>query len=256
VEAVREALGSGGRAELLRALQDQDALVRFAATMAVGEIRLEEAQGLVLRLLNDKSPHVQIGAIFALHRLGNVQYSSGLEEALNSPEAEVRANAAFALGRLGEPSAVRILRPALRDRAVEVRLQVAEALWRLGDEDGLRYLVAAGLSGHPAHQMVGLLGLAGPRDARVIEHVRAGKESDYLEVVLVAARALGMLGSDEACVVAMETTRSGDARQRYLAALALGAIARVDAQDWLAPLLRDADPDVRVAAAAAILQLR
>jgi len=104
--------------------------------------------------------------------------------------------------------------------------------------------------------MVGLLGLAGPNDTRVKEHVRAGLESDYLEVKLVAARALGMLGSDEAYVLARDTTHSTDVRQRYLAALALGAIARSDAQDILAPLLKDSDPDVRLAAAAAILELR
>jgi HEAT repeat protein len=75
-------------------------------------------------------------------------------------------------------------------------------------------------------------------------------------VKLVAARALGLLGSDEAYVLARDTTRSNDARQRYLSALALGAIARSDAQDTLAPLLKDSDPDVRVAASAAILELR
>jgi hypothetical protein len=36
----------------------------------------------------------------------------------------------------------------------------------------------------------------------------------------------------------------------------LGAIARTDSQDTLAPLLKDSDPDVRVAAATAILELR
>ncbi|HEV8291530.1 MAG TPA: HEAT repeat domain-containing protein, partial [Tepidisphaeraceae bacterium] len=155
-----------------------------------------------------------------------------------------------------EKSAINILHIALKDRAIEVRLQAAEALWRLGDEDGLKTLVGASLSGHPAHAMVALLGLAGPQDTRIKEHIRAGLESDYVEVKLVAARALGMLGSDEGFALARDTTHSPDVRQRYLAALALGAIARPDAQDILAPLLKDADPDVRVAAAAAILELR
>ena len=37
---------------------------------------------------------------------------------------------------------------------------------------------------------------------------------------------------------------------------ALGAIGRADAQETLATLLKDPDPDVRLAAASAILQLR
>jgi HEAT repeat protein len=143
----------------------------------------------------------------------------------------------------------------LKDRSVEARLQVAEAMWRLGSEDGLQYLVAAGLSGHPANQMVALLAMAGPRDPRVIEHVRSGLSGDYVEVSLVAARALGMLGSAEAYDLCITNARSNEARQRYLAALALGAIGNPSARDALAPLLKDSDQDVRLAAATAILQL-
>jgi HEAT repeat protein len=65
-----------------------------------------------------------------------------------------------------------------------------------------------------------------------------------------------MLGSDEAYSAVIEATRSPDARQRYLAAMALGAIGRADAQSALAPLFKDADPDVRLAAASAVLQLK
>jgi HEAT repeat protein len=256
IEAAREALASGARAQILKALEDKEGIVRFAAAMATGELRLDGAHPMLIKMINDPDPNAQIGAIFALHRLGDTRYSSGLENALKSPDPNVRATAAFALGRLGEKSAINILHTALKDRAVEVRLQAAEALWRLGDEEGLKTLVAASLSGHPAHAMVGLLGLAGPNDTRIREHIRAGLESDYLEVKLVAARALGLLGSDEAYVLARDTTRSPDVRQRYLSALALGAIARSDSQETLAPLLKDADPDVRVAAAAAILELR
>ena len=256
VEAAREALASGARAQIFKALEDKEGIVRFAAAMATGELRLEGAQATLIKMINDPDPTAQIGAIFALHRLGDTRYSAGLEIALKSPDPNVRANAAFALGRLGEKSAISILHVALKDRAIEVRLQSAEALWRLGDEDGLKTLVAASLSGHPAHAMVGLLGLAGPNDTRIKEHIRAGLESDYVEVKLVAARALGLLGSDEAFVLARDTTHSPDARQRYLSALALGAIARPDAQDTLAPLLKDTDPDVKLAAAAAILELR
>ncbi len=183
-------------------------------------------------------------------------YSAGLEESLKSLRPEVRCNAAFALGRLGEKSALRILRVALRDPSPVVRLQVAEAMWRLGDEDGLKMLAAAALNRSPDNEITAIAALAGPRDARVIEHVRTGKDSDYLEVTLVTARALGMLGSDELYVPAMDAVKSKDDRQRYLAALALGAIGRADAQDALAGLLKDASSDVRVAAAAGILMLK
>jgi HEAT repeat protein len=257
IEGIKDSLGASGAKEILAALRDPEPAVRFAAAMAAGELRLVYAKPTLQKLLNDdQNSHVQVGVIFALHRLGDTRYSSGLEEALKSRQPDVRADAAFALGRLGEKSAVKILRPALRESTVETRLQAAEARWRLGDEEGLKYLVAASISRHPAHQMVGILGLAGPRDAAVLEHVRTGLNSDYVEVALVSARALGLLGSDEAYDRVAEATRSTDVRQRYLAALALGAIARADAQDVLEPMLNDAEADVRVAAAAAILELR
>lgn len=256
IEAIKESLGSAGRSEILAAFVDPEPLVRFAAAMAAGELRLEAARPGLIRLLSDADASVQVGATFALHRLGETRYSKGLEDALRHPDPRVRANAALALGRLGEKTALRVLRPVLKDRSVEVRLQVAEAMWRLGDQEGLKYLVAAGLSGHPGHQMVGLLAMAGPRDPNVIEHVRSGLGSDYVEVALVAGRALGMLGSDEGFNLAVTNTQSHETRQRYLAALALGAIGRADARNSLTPLLKDPDQDVRIAASAALLQLR
>jgi HEAT repeat protein len=256
VEAIKESLGIEGRKEIMLAFHDAQPLVRFAAAMAAGELRLVEARPMLLSLLTDPDPHVQIGVIFALHRLGDTRYSTGLEKSLQSAIPEVRANTAFALGRLGERSALRILQPMTKDSAVEVRLQVAEAMWRLGDQEGLKYLVAASISQHPAQQMVGLLGLAGPRNPAVVEHVRSGLGSDYVEVALVAGRALGMLGADDAYALAVKTTKSDEPRQRYLAALALGAIGRADSQGALAAMLNDADKDVRVAAAAGILQLK
>jgi HEAT repeat protein len=65
-----------------------------------------------------------------------------------------------------------------------------------------------------------------------------------------------MVGSDEGFGVAVKASKSTDPRQRVLAALALGAIGRSDAQDTLRKLLSDGDPDVRLAAATALLQLK
>jgi HEAT repeat protein len=78
----------------------------------------------------------------------------------------------------------------------------------------------------------------------------------YLEVSLVAARAMGMLGSDEGYAIARDAATSKDANQRFLAALALGAIGRPDAQDDLRRLLSDPEPNVQIAAATAVLQLK
>ena len=170
-------------------------------------------------------------------------------------DSGVRGNTVLALGLLEEPSAAKILRILLRDNDPGVRMQAAEALWRMKDQQGLTSLVALSLSAYADEQMIGLMGLAQPRDQRVRQHVRAGLTADYPEVRLVAARAMGMLDSDEGYVIAIEGARSADARQRQLAALALGAIGRTDAQDSLQRLLKDEDQGVRLAAASAIMDL-
>jgi HEAT repeat protein len=103
--------------------------------------------------------------------------------------------------------------------------------------------------------MLGLLALAAPRNETVREHVRTGLTSDHTETSLVAARAMGQLNSDEGYGVALKGAQSDEGRHRFLAALAFGAIGRTDAQPVLRNLLKDKDQRVRVAAAAAVLEI-
>jgi HEAT repeat protein len=256
IEAVRRAMPTEGRDVILKGLVDDASVVRFASAMAAGELRLAAAKPILTDMLSDPSRNVQIAVRFALHRLGDTSNSHDLERTARDPDKRIRANTVVALGLLGEKSALNILRPMQNDRDPAIRLQVAEAMWRLGNADGRNSLVAATLSAYPDDQMVAFLGLAAPRDTRVREHVRAGLTNDYVEVTLVAARAMGMLGSDEGYGVAMQGASSVDPRQRSLAALAFGAIGRSDAQPILGPMLKDSDPDVRLSAATALLQLK
>src|SRR5438045_4205666 len=186
--------------------------------MAVGELRIIEARPQLLKMVYDENRNVQVGVRFALHRLGDKRLSHDLEHYASDPDPGVRANTALALGLLGEPSALKILRPMALNRNTMVFLQVAEARWRLGDEAALKDLVTASVSRYADDQIIAFLAIAGPRDQRVIEHLRGGLTAEYPEVRLVAARAVGMLGSDEGYVIANNGSRSPDPRQRALAA--------------------------------------
>jgi HEAT repeat protein len=104
--------------------------------------------------------------------------------------------------------------------------------------------------------MIALQALAEPGDQRVIQHLRGELTNDYPEVSLASARGLGMLGSDEGWNVAVPAVKSKDARQRSMAALAMGSIGRSDLQPYLADLLKDPEASVRIAAATGILELR
>jgi HEAT repeat protein len=144
----------------------------------------------------------------------------------------------------------------MNDRDPIVRYEVAEAMWRLGDEVGLQALVVGTVSEYGEDQAICVLALAQPRDSRVAPHIWGKLTSPLPEVALVAARAMGMIGSDAGYGVALNNIRTPDPRKKALAALAFGQIGRSDAQPHLAPLLKDPDQSVRVAAATAILQLK
>jgi HEAT repeat protein len=219
-------------------------------------MKLVDAYKPLLAMVDDPDPRVQAGVRFALHRLGDTRLSHDLEHLAASADPHVRGTVAFVVGLLRDPSATKMLITLLGDPSPGVRIQAAEALWRLGNERGLEDLVAFSISGYPDDQIIALQAIAETGDQRVIQHIRGQLDSDYVEVSLAAARALGMLGSDEGWNIAVPAARSKDPRQRSLAALAMGAIGRSDLQEYLKQLLGDPEANVRISAATAILQLR
>lgn len=255
LESLRYSPGPEASRDVVAALADREPAVRFAAAMVAGELRVAEARPALLGLLDDTDLGVQVAVRFALHKLGDPRRTRDLEGFARHADPRVRRNTALVLGLLGEKSAMKILNVMRVDLDPLVRQQAIEAAWRLGDEAALNSLVALTVSGFLDDQIIGLLALAAPGHHRVRSHVRALLATDYREVNLVAARAMGMLGSDEGYKVAQDNATSGDPQQRFLAALALGAIGRADAQDELRKLLADREPNVRLAAASAILQL-
>lgn len=239
------------------AVNDPVPVVRFAGYVVGGDLRISNLQGKARKAVDgDPDKTVQGGAIYLLHRTGDSSYSHRFEKFAADPDRTVRANTAMLLGMLGEPSAAVILQYQMKDTDPMIRLQAAESLWRLGNPDVLEYLVSATISRYPDDRMVAALALAQPKNPRVAEHLRGMLTTRYSEVNLVAARAMGMIGLDEGYGVAMLGAKSEDPRQRQLAAMAFGAIGRIDAQQTLGKLLVDKDEDVRLAASAAILQLR
>jgi len=237
------------------ALGDSSPLVRKAAALAAGELQVRDAAIQLNQSLDSAGLSERMAIIFALHRLGDTSHSHEFERTAQDGDLHIRADTSLMLGMLGEKSAIPILVVMLKDREDAVRLQAAEALWKLGDQRGFDALVEATISALPTDRMIAILGLAEPRDTRVLGHVEGGLTDEFAEVALVAARAAGMLGSDHGYGVALIGAKSVDPTQRTLAALAFGAMGRTDAQPVLARLLDDANPDVKLAAAGAILQL-
>lgn len=256
IEAARLADAHEHASDIIRCLSDPQPYVRFAAAIAAGELRLADAHEPLVAMAEDSSENVRVAVRFALHRLGDTHLSHELEKMARDINPIVRGNTALVLGMLGEPSALKVLRLMRLDPNPAVRQQASEAMWRLHDESGLEDLIGLSISKFPDDEMIGLMGLAEPRDTRVRQHIRNGLTAEWPEVALVAARAMGMLGSDEGYGVAQRGAHSTDSRQRELAAFAYGAIGRTDAQPDLRKLLSDENADVRIAAATAVLELK
>jgi HEAT repeat protein len=259
VEALRNSPDAQATGQILAALDDRDRGVRFGAAMMAGELQLKEAYPKLKRLSQDPDGSVDVAALFALHKLGDTSRSQEIGRAALSEDKVVRRNVALVLGMLGERSAIdKILNRLRVDDDALVRQQAVEAMWRLGDQDAIKPLVALTASKYADDKIIGIMALAAPRRQLVREHVRGSLAGDavQLEVSLVAARAMGMLGSDEGYAIAKGAVESKDPQQRFLAALALGSIGRPDAQDVLKPLLADPVPNVQLAAATAVLQIQ
>lgn len=258
VDSLRYVPAAEASKQLLPLLDDAYRGVRFSAAMLVGERKLKDLYGPMRKLVRtEQDPNVAVATRFALHRLGDRRLTHDLETFAVNPDPRVRRNVALALGLLGERSALKILQRMTIDEDPLVRQQALEAMWRLGDDDALQGLVALTASRYADDKILGALALAAPKRQVVREHVRGllAGEDVHTEVSLVAARAMGMLGSDEGYKIAQNGARSKDPNQRFLAALAFGPIGRPDAQDELRKLLGDSEANVRLAAASALLQL-
>jgi len=279
LEALAATEGREAGKLVMRGLQDEHVPVRFAAAMAVGDMRYEPAKPLLLAIAKDSTtpPKLLCAVIYALHRVGDTSYTKELGRLLFYPEDKwVRATAAMVMGRLGEPAAEDPLENLRRDdRDPVVQLQVVEALATLGDARCIALLRAFTKSQFIEDQIIAVQGLSRVRGAGAVsflQRLMRNRREDPA-VRIAAAGSLAQLndasGYDLALQAAVQpervlrTARRGKAAIRpgeisnlqTLAVLALGHMNNTDAVAELRPLLSSADGSVRVAACQSILLL-
>jgi len=264
-----EVVATTGRLDLMpgvqRLLQDHIVPVRYAAALAIGDMQYVPAQRSLYPLLKDRDSNVIIAASYAMGRLGATQYLQVIREAIESRDQEVRANAAFLLGKIGDRGALRILKRAQEDEysSDKVRFQALEARARLGDEDVLKRLWAIVFSAFADDRVMGIraMGTLGTRQAREILVTKL--DDPVLEVRVVAAEQLGMLGDTtgepEVLEVFQKNLTAGmnkvaSERVNVLVALAIGHIRTPALTKYLTQLLGNESQFVRIAAAKAVFQ--
>ena len=266
-----EVVATTGRIELMpqvqQLLQDQFVPVRYAASLAVGDLQYAPAQRLVHPLLKDQDSNVIIAASYAMGRLGATQYLNVIRKAIESQDQEVRANSAFLLGKIGDRGALRILKWAQEDKnsSDKVRFLALEARARLGDKDVLQRLWAIVFSAYADDRFMGIraMGALGTRQARDI--IVTKLDDPVLEVRIVAAEQLGMLGDTtgepEVLEVFQKNLTAGmdkiaSERVNRLVSLAIGHIGTPALTKYLPQLLKNESKSVRIAAAKAVFQTK
>jgi len=285
IEALSQTMGAKAGPVFKEALRDKVPAVRFAAAMAIGDVRYTPAKPLLVDMAKkkDDSPHAEpdkrvfCAVIYALHRMGDTRFTHELASLLFDQERDVRANAAMVMGKLGEPSARVPLKTRLEDELdPSVQLQFVEALAMLGDTQQAFTLESYTKNEFLEDRLDAISAMARLRPPRAVLVLRKMLDSRQPPPVRIAAAgALGRLGHADdrmyrLCVRALEKPKEMLRRQKgapdeipgvevrslqRLAAIALGWMNRQDAADVLHPLLRNSNGGVRVAAAMSLVRL-
>lgn len=230
---------------LLRALNDDDPVLRRRVASSLSTIAAPRAAPRLTELLQDGDEIVRLCAAEGLSYVGTDPAVDPLLVALNDPVADVRTRAAHALGKIGSKRAVHLLIRALSDEDKKTRACAAEALGRIGadeaeasligmlrDEDGgVRACVARALGSIKCEKAVpGLIEALG---------------DEVTDVRWRAAKALGEIGAAEA-VDALVAALSDE--NRFVRRDAIGALRKMPSEravDPLIGLLKDKNPEVR-----------
>lgn len=276
IEALTRVAPERGVPHFRRAAREAGVPVRFAALVALGEVRDCDSRGLFNAAVRDPHPQVRLAGAFAALRCGGSEavYGPIVAAALNNPTSEgLRGNAAFLLGRLGQPRAVpRLQIVERRDRSSKVAIQAIAAMAELGDPHALQRLIAY-TQGDKIARLLALQALADleeikARDA-LLAQLWSDSGDDPIVFRLIAARGLGRIRIPDGYDFAIEQLHDAelldieDERKRFdemlsirqNSALALGAIGDERALGALSDLAETGFPPEQVAAAQAILEI-
>jgi len=252
---------------VLQALQDKLPAVRFAAVVAIGDMKYTPARRALEQLLRDQEESVKMAAGYALEKLGDRRFKKWYDAALFGKNPSLKAQACLLLGKLGQ-TAMRsdsraklwmVLRQPRQNPLV--KLQAAEALARLGDEKVLTKLLAFAGSGYADDRLMAISGLEYLGGENTHAMLVTLADDAQLEVQLGAIRALGARATEEDLALVRRSLRHTDpggdaivtARVRGLAALALGKTRQEGDAKLLQQAMSDSSPYVQVAAARAAI---
>jgi HEAT repeat protein len=249
VEVCGWGTGPGCVEGAIHALLDPSAIVRRAATVALGRLRDPAAAKALGKALGDPDPEVRIGVVQALGVIDDEAVLGFLVSALNDPDPRVRDVTSQVLTEWSSPAVARRLAgvlavPRLREAATDL-------LTRIG-APAVELLIDVLMQHNPA--VVPTVGELLARIARP-EELLSRLDAVEPERRLRGVEALGAIGGPEAADALVRSVADPDERIRARAAQLLPDLGDPRAEDALMGLLRDPIPAVVAAAQEALTRL-
>jgi len=247
-------------------LTDEVVAVRFAAALAVGDLRYRPAEETLQKMVRVSEQDTKIAVAYALYQLGHKDKFKIMLDGLRSNNQTVRANSAFVLGKTEDKQALPGLYWVMTDdnSSDKVSLQAAEAVARIKDEKIYPKLWAMLLSAYVEDRMLGVNAMRYLGTEKAKNALITMLDDDVVEVRVAAAEQLGRLGDTIGQEVIVDVFRKGLAQKREnqgqvrlyrLTALAIGEVGTMPAVKYLPGLLEHQSRLVQIAAAKAVLRL-
>jgi HEAT repeat protein len=232
------------------ALGDRDEEIRAQAAWALGNSASARGVPALVKALQDDSAIVRKSAIVALAQLGNEALDAvpALVQTAHDSDVEVRRTAAAAMRSFSSPHIIPALKELLDDQDAGVRKSAIDTLSSLNADvfDLLPTLSEAMSNSDPyvRRQVAAAMGRSGSGGAGV--HLAKALEDPDLEVQTAAIEALSSLGPSATHAVdqLVRSLQSQHVEIRRAAAAALGAIGSARAIPGLVESLGDDDADV------------
>ncbi len=263
IEVVVETRQKEMMSDIIRLTGDASVPVRFAATVAAGDMRCYGCEQPIRERLNDEDANVRLAAAYSMIKLNYPEYHADLRQAAAHTDQTVRANALLLLGKNGDRDDLDLLYRAMRDDTAseKVKIQAIDSIAQLKDARLYRNkLWALLISKYADDRVMGIRGMGALGTLDAHNAIITMLTDDVPEVRLCAAEQLGRLGDPAGREEVAQYLRNhadlsrGDVAT-MLAVMAIGRIGTPELTDWLPKALDSQSDVIRLTAAQSVLLL-
>lgn len=262
-----EIVTTSGRREFMpivvKLLSDKSIPVRFAAAVAIGDMKYVPGQSALQKALRDKDENVKIAAAYGLTKITRTNFSKLIRNAVKSRDQAVRANAALLLGKLGWRENLKLLDSVINDPGTGdmASIQAVEALAMLDGEGIYQKLWTLLISKYADDRVMGIKAMGHLKSREAKNAIATMLMDDVPEVRLFAAEQLAKMSdpSGQEDIVDYLTVNSQGVQDRRMAdkvvAKSIGYLRDESLVRFLPKLLNSPEKQVRLCAAQSVLLL-